>query len=93
MRRRRDRTWRRKGDESVLKAAGTQKIRIYIDRRQSTVSQWLDLWPIFEVYMQKTGCEGGGQRRAPWWRQTAADDLLRDTLKDISEDTRERMRR
>ena len=55
-------TWRREGDESVLKAAGTQNIRTYINRRQATVAQWVDLWPIFEVFTQDTGYEGGWRR-------------------------------
>ena len=37
------------GSESILKAVGNQDVRMYIDRRQATVAQWVALRPIFEV--------------------------------------------
>ena len=51
------------------------------------------LWPIFEVCMQETWYEGGGQIRGPWCRQTSADAQLRAFLKEILEDARERRKR
>ena len=92
-RRRQDGTWRQEGAESVLKAAGTQDIRTYINRRQAKVAQWVAVRPIFEICVRETGYEGRGRRRTPWWRQTAADAQLRATLKEISADARERRRR
>ena len=38
-----DRNWRQEGSESVLKAARTQAVRMYINRRQATVAQWVSL--------------------------------------------------
>ena len=58
-----------------------------------TVVEWVALRPIFEVCEKETGYKGGGGRRAPWRRQTAADSQLRDTLKHVLEDAREQRRR
>ena len=55
VRRRRYGTFQGEGDERVLKAAGTQGVHTYIDRRQATVAQWVDLLPVFEVYERETG--------------------------------------
>ena len=75
----------------MLKAAGTQHIRTYIDRRQATVVQWVDLRPIFEVFAQEDmGCTVGWRIQAPWWQQTTEDSQLRATLQYISSETRER---
>ena len=75
----------------MLNTAVMQKIRTYIDRRQSMVAQWVALRTIFEVSTQEeTGYAGGGRRRATWWRQTAEDTQFRDTLKEILLENRER---
>ena len=44
-----DGRWQWEGAESILKAVGNQDVRMYIDRRQATVAQWVALRPIFEV--------------------------------------------
>ena len=76
--------WRNKGEGSVLKEAGTQAVKVYIDRVQATVALWVSLRPIFEACAQQETCyEGGRWRRPLWWRQTAADVQLRVTLEDI----------
>ena len=73
----------------MLKTAGNQDTRIYIDRRQATVAQWVSLSPIFEVFLQQEkDYEGGGQRLPPWWRQTAVKDQLRVMLEEILEEAR-----
>ena len=54
LRRQRDKTWRQEGAKSVLKVAGTQDIRTYIERHQVTVAQLVELHPIFEVCVQET---------------------------------------
>ena len=35
--------------EGIQEAAGTQSVSIYIERRQVTVEQWVDIRPLFEV--------------------------------------------
>ena len=40
------------------------------------VINWVDLQPIFEVFADETGYEGGGHRREAWWRQGEADKKL-----------------
>ena len=47
----------------MQEATGTQSETIYIDFRKGTVAQWVELWPIFEVYEREKGYEGGGCRR------------------------------
>ena len=42
-------TWRNEGADGVLQAAGTKPIWGYINKRQATVAEWVDLRPIFEV--------------------------------------------
>ena len=44
----------------VLEKAGTQPLGTYIDRRQTTVAEWVALRPILGFYGRKMGCEGGG---------------------------------
>ena len=46
--------------------------------------------PILEIYDRELGYEGGGRRREPWWRQTAARKQLSVTLEDILVVTRAR---
>ena len=45
----------------------------------------MSLRPTFEVGSKNTGYEGGGRLREPWWKQAAAEQHLKATLKDISE--------
>ena len=47
-----DRIWRQEGAESILKAAGAQDVRTYIDKRPETVAQLVALCPIYEVRMK-----------------------------------------
>ena len=44
----------------------------------------MELQPIFEVCAKDTGYEGGGRLRKQWWRQTAAEQQMKTTLKYIS---------
>ena len=43
-----------------------------------------------DINIVETGYEGGGRRREPWRRQTAARNQLSATLKEISAVARER---
>ena len=54
------------------------------------MAEWVALRPILEVYDREKCYEGGGRRRYPWWRQTAARKQLSATLKEISAAARER---
>ena len=54
------------------------------------MAEWVELRPILEVCDRETGYEGGGRRREPWWRETAARKQLSATLKDISAAAKER---
>ena len=82
-------TWRQEGSESALKVAGTQEVRMFIDRRQEMVAQWVALRPIFEVCaQQETSYKGGGRRRPLWWRKTEVDAQLRVILGYISAEVR-----
>ena len=59
--------------------------RIYIEKQQATVAQWVALHPLFEVCARETGYEGGGRRRKVWWRQEATEKQLQDTLEESQE--------
>ena len=43
----------------------------------------VELRPIIEVCDMETSYEGGGRRRDPWWRQTAARKEISATLENI----------
>ena len=58
-----DGTWETPGAEGIQEVAGTPSARIYIERRQATVAQWVALRPLFEVCARETGYEIRGQRR------------------------------
>ena len=58
-----DGTWETPGEEVIREAAGTQSDRIYIERRQATVAQWVALRSLFEVCVRDTGYEVGGMMR------------------------------
>ena len=51
--------------------AGTKPLREYINKRQATVAEWVDLRPIFEVCAKDTRYAGGGKFCEPWWWQEA----------------------
>ena len=36
-------------------------LRSYVDRRQTTVAEWVAPWPIFDVCVREMGNEGGGE--------------------------------
>ena len=61
----------------------THTLGNYIDRMKATVAEWVALRPILYVYDRETGYEGGGRRRDPWWKKTAARKHLSATLKEI----------
>ena len=66
-------------------SGGVKKpLRDYINKRQATVAEWVDLRPIFEVCVKEIGHEGGGRLQEPWWRQAATEQHLKATLKEIS---------
>ena len=78
-----DGTWDTPGAEVIQEAAGTQSARIYIERRQVTVAQWVALCPLFDACARETGYEGGGRRRKVWWRQEATEKQLWASLEDL----------
>ena len=78
-----DGTWRQVAEETVLEKTGTQPLRTYIDRIKAKVAELVVLNPILEVCDIETGYEGGGGRREPWYRQTAARKHLSATFKNI----------
>ena len=44
-----------------MQTVETKRLGEYINKRQETVSEWVDLRPIFEVCAKETGYEGGGR--------------------------------
>ena len=46
------------GKKKVLQGARTQPLQTYVDRRQTTVAEWVNLRPIFDVCVRETGYEG-----------------------------------
>ena len=64
-----DGKWETPGEEVIREAVGIHLDRIYIERRQATVSKWVALHPLFELCTRETGYEGGGRRKKLWWRQ------------------------
>ena len=77
-------TWTKEGPDRVLQAAGTKLLREYIYQRQAAVAEWVALWTKFEVCTKETVYDGGGKLRERWWRQAAAEQQLKATLKNIS---------
>ena len=57
-----------------------QKPDTYIIRNKGTVTQWVDLRPIFEVFAREQGFEGEWWKRRPLMIQEAPDEFLRETL-------------
>ena len=41
--------WKCVASDKVLKKAGTQSLGAYIDKREATVSEWVELFPILKV--------------------------------------------
>ena len=56
----------------------------YINRQNTTVLEWMALWPIYEVCEKDTGYDGRGGRCEPWWRQTVPMEQMRATIESIS---------
>ena len=56
-----DGTWETPGPEVVREAAGTQSSMTCKERRQTTVTQWVALRPIFEVCAGDKVYEGVGR--------------------------------
>ena len=81
----RDGSWRMVTAEAVLKGAGTQLLRTYVDRRQVTVEEWVAIWTIFDGCAREMGYEEGGRLRVPWWRQEAAEKQRKFTVEAILE--------
>ena len=50
-----DQTWRRTTVDSFLKEAGTERLGTYIDKRQTTVSEWVAFRLIYEVCDRNKG--------------------------------------
>ena len=50
-----DMTWGQVAADKVLEKAVTQPLGTYIYRRQVTVTEWVDLRPIFDVFAKETG--------------------------------------
>ena len=61
-------TWTKEGPYRVLRVAGTKLLQEYIENRQVTLAEWVDLRPIFEVCAKETGYKGGEKLRDLWWR-------------------------
>ena len=55
--------------------------RIYIEKQQAIVAQWVALRPLFEVCARETGYEGGRRSRKEWWRQEATEKNFRSPWK------------
>ena len=58
-----DRAWMTPEAGEVLGEAEMQLVAMYIGHRYGTVTQWVDLRPIFEVYARYQGYRGGGEYR------------------------------
>ena len=72
----------------MLKEAGTQTLGAYIDKWQTTVTEWVPLRLILEICNRETGYKGGGRRRELWWYKMAAWKLLSATLDEMLEEAR-----
>ena len=72
-------TWETPREEGIRESGGTQSDRIYIEKRQATMAQWVALRPLFGVCARDTLYEGGGHRRKAWWRQDLTDKNSRPT--------------
>ena len=68
---------------SVIRETGTQTVGKYIGSRKTTVAEWVELRPIYEVCENEMGYNRGGRHREPWWRKTSPRAQLRDTIENI----------
>ena len=64
----------------------------YIGRHQSTVAQWVDLPPLFEVCTREKGYKGVGRRKETWWHQEATEKQLWATMIGILQEAKRRRR-
>ena len=63
-----DNYWRKEEAYRVILEVGTKPLWGYINKRRTTVSEWVSLRPTFEVCSNNTEYEGGGRLREPWWK-------------------------
>ena len=77
---------------SSTEVTGTQSAMIYIGRLQATMTQWMALQPIFEVYAGGKVYEGGGHRREAWWIQEAIEHKLQAKLTGVLREANMRRR-
>ena len=82
-------SWRKAVSYIILQWRGTQPLQTYIDRRQETVEEWVDLQPIFELRAKETSYEGGGRHQETWCWKAAAEKYMRAMLEEILEAARE----
>ena len=50
-------SWWRVAEERMLQAAGKKTFKTYIDKRQTTVAEWVALHHIFKVYAKEISYE------------------------------------
>ena len=53
-----DETWQKEGAARLIQEAGNKPLQEYINMRQATVAEWVDLRTIFEVCAKETEYEG-----------------------------------
>ena len=78
-----DRTWKRKGAASVIREKGIHNFGEYINRRYTTVAEWISLRSIYKVCEKEIGTGGGERLCETWWRQTAPRAQMGDTIGKI----------
>ena len=83
-----DGTWSRAEVGIVIKEAGTHTLGTYIDRRQTTVTEWVTLKPIYEVCYREIGYGGGGRHRETWWKKITDQKQLVGKLEEVLEAAR-----
>ena len=82
-RRKADGRWLNPRVEVVQELAGTQSVMTFIGRIKGMVSQWVVLWPSFDVSDRENICEGGGHKREAWWNQESLGIHIRTTLYEL----------
>ena len=63
-----------------------------MDRQQATVTEWVDLRPIFDFCVRDTGYEGERILWVPWWMQDSEENQLKVEVEAILEAARVRRR-
>ena len=58
--------WQKVAAKKVLQGAGTQPLHIYLEMRQTTVTELVSLRPIFGLFTRDMGYEGGGKIQVLW---------------------------